>query len=32
MHKVILPNVYVALRLPSDTLKVLQIVPNTYVL
>ncbi|SLM39641.1 S-adenosyl-L-methionine-dependent methyltransferase-like [Lasallia pustulata] len=29
MHAIIFPNVYVALRLPSDTLKVLQIVPNT---
>ena len=25
------PDAYVAVRLPSDTLKVLKVVPNTYV-
>ena len=25
------PNVYIAVRLPSDTILVLEIVPNTYV-
>ncbi len=26
------PNAYIALRLPSDALTVLEIVPNTYVI
>jgi hypothetical protein len=28
-HTLVQPNSWIALRLPSDTLKVLQIVPNT---
>lgn len=31
MHIRICPNEYVALRLPSDVLKIEEIVPNTYV-
>ncbi|RDW88060.1 hypothetical protein BP6252_00092 [Coleophoma cylindrospora] len=31
MHSLVQPNEWVVLRLPSDTLKVLQIVPNTIV-
>ncbi|KLJ09220.1 tRNA (adenine-N(1)-)-methyltransferase non-catalytic subunit [Blastomyces silverae] len=31
MHSRILPNAYIALRLPSDTVKVQQIVPNTII-
>jgi Gcd10p family len=31
MHSNIQPNQYVALRLPSDQVKVQQVVPNTYV-
>ena len=31
MHTHILPHTYVALRLPSESLKVVQLVPNTYV-
>ncbi|KAI9872342.1 MAG: tRNA (adenine(58)-N(1))-methyltransferase non-catalytic subunit trm6 [Pleopsidium flavum] len=31
MHSLIRPNTYIALRLPSETLKVLRIVPNTTV-
>ncbi|KAH7413497.1 Gcd10p family-domain-containing protein [Cadophora sp. MPI-SDFR-AT-0126] len=31
MHSLVEPNAWVVLRLPSDTLKILQIVPNTIV-
>jgi hypothetical protein len=29
MHSLVKPNAWVVLRLPSDTLKVLQVLPNT---
>jgi tRNA (adenine-N(1)-)-methyltransferase non-catalytic subunit len=31
MHSSIRPNTHLALRLPSGVLKVLEIIPNTYV-
>jgi tRNA (adenine-N(1)-)-methyltransferase non-catalytic subunit len=31
MHSMVKPNAWVVLRLPSDTLKVLQIIPNRYI-
>lgn len=31
MHATIQPNAYVVVKLPSDSTKILQIVPNTYV-
>ena len=32
MHSFIRPNQYVAIRLPSDLTKLVQLVPNTYVI